>query len=165
MVINTSLLFSWLFHILHLLFFSCSLECPSPECPSCSVLVWASVTRCCTGPSEVELVLQLARAMQCSRRRLRGGGGRGRAPSLWACRARSVFKACKLPGSPWTRASRRHHCHTWSRHMRTFLHPLAGADLVPRQVVQVQAQLLCLPRTRDFWKYNNWASIFSQWYW
>ena len=76
MVINTSLLFSWLFHILHhghLLFFSCSLECPSPECPSCSVLVWASVTRCCSGPSEVELVLQVARAMQCSRRRLRGG--------------------------------------------------------------------------------------------
>ena len=25
--------------------------------------------------------------------------------------------------------------------MRTFLHPLAGADLMPRQVVQVQAQL------------------------
>ena len=128
----------------------------APECPSCSVLVWASVTRCCTGPSEVELVLQLARAMQCSRRRLRGGGGRGRAPSLcWARRARSAFKACTLPGSPWTRASRRQYCHTWSRHMRTFLHPLAGADLVPRQVVQVQAQLLCLPRTREKSKYNN----------
>ena len=93
----------------------------APECPSCSVLVLASVTRCCTGPSEVELVLQVARAMQCSRRRLRGGGGRGRAPSLRACRARSAFKACTLPGSPWTRASRRHYCHTWSRHMRTFL--------------------------------------------
>ena len=26
----------------------------------------------------------------------------------------------------------------------SFLHPLAGADLVPRQVVQVQAQLLCV---------------------
>ena len=59
----------------------------APECPSCSVLVLASVTRCCTGPSEVELVLQVAKAMQCSRRRLSGGGGRGRAPSLWACRA------------------------------------------------------------------------------
>ena len=127
----------------------------APECPSCSVLVLASVTRCCTGPSEVELVLQVARAMQCSLKRLSGGGGRGRAPSLRACRARSAFKACTLPGSPWTRASRRHYCHTWSRHMRTFLHPLAGADLVPRQVVQVQAQLLCLPHTRDFCKYNN----------
>ena len=36
-------------------------------------------------------------------------------------RARSAFKACTLPGSPWTRASRRHYCHTWSCHMRTFL--------------------------------------------
>ena len=132
-----------------------------PQSVRAAQLVWAGQVSPddALGPAEVELVLQVARAMRCSRRRLRGGGGRGRAPSLcWARRARPAFKACTLPGSPRPRASRRHYCHAWSRHMWTFLqilHPLAGADLEPRQVVQVQAQLLCLPRTRNFCKYNN----------
>ena len=47
----------------------------APECPSCSVLVWAGQVSPddALGPAEVQLVLQDARAMQCSRRRLRGG--------------------------------------------------------------------------------------------
>ena len=158
MVINTSLLFSWLFHILHLLFFSCSLECPrvsqllSISMGKChQMLYWTLGGGACTPGCEGDAMFAAAAAWW-----------RGRAPSLWACRERSAFKACTLPGSPWTRASRRHYCHTWSRHMRTFLHPLAGADLMPRQVVQVQAQLfVCHARGIS----ANIIIELSQWYW
>ena len=49
-----------------------------PQSVRAAQLVWAGQVSPddALGPAEVELVLQVARAMRCSRRRLRGGGGR-----------------------------------------------------------------------------------------
>ena len=49
-----------------------------PQSVRAAQLVWAGQVspHDALGPAEVELVLQVARAMRCSRRRLRGGGGR-----------------------------------------------------------------------------------------